>query len=305
MAVASLMFGTAWVVMGALFRGAPAQRQRKSTADRARAEPALTARPKESLLVEITDIEPVFIPEAARTSISHHMPSEVRTPSETPPLLINKGDIEALAERLTARRPAEGGHRTLITGESEEIVPFNEVVELVRALAETGVQTIVVDWSPRGNGVARMIHLDMGAGLNELLRGEAGFDHIIQRLPGTGAHAVASGSAMEPSDVALDPDVLNLVLDALDEAYDHIVVVGRHDEARQLFESIEGRFDAGVIVASRQRRAQFATDRAGTFLGFDVADIDIIRFVRQEAVIPPIAERITRATQREPIARRA
>ncbi len=46
---------------------------------------------------------------------------------------------------------------------------------------------------------------------------------------------------MDNADGDIDPDQMNLILDALDEAYDHIVVVGRHDEARKLFEAIEGR----------------------------------------------------------------
>jgi hypothetical protein len=151
-----------------------------------------------------------------------------------------------------------------------------------------------------------MSHLDVSAGLNDLLTGEASFDDIIQRLPGTSAHAIASGGGMYNSEAGIDPDQLNLVLDALDEAYDHIVVAGRHDEARKLFEAIEGRFDAGITVASLHRQAHVSEDRAGTFLGFEVADIDIIQFVRREAVAPPVTQRIMRATQqREPMARRA
>jgi hypothetical protein len=130
----------------------------------------------------------------------------------------------------------------------------------------------------------------------------AGFGDIIQRLPGTGAHAIASGGAMHQPETDIDPDHLNLVLDALDEAYDHIVIVGRHDEARRLFEGIEGRFDAGVVIVPHGR-TQFPENRPGTFLGFEVADIDVIRFMRRE--VPPVTQRIARATQGIPMARRA
>ena len=306
MAVAFLMFGTAWVVLGALFQGVPSQGARKRTAsDRIRAEPSLTAWQAEPLLREITEIDPVFVPEAARASISH-APSEAPAPTNVPPPIASEGEMELVAERLKARRPAEGGHRTLITGESEQIVPFDEAVELVRALSEGGTQAILVDWSPRGEGLASMIHLDISAGLNDLLSGEARFDDIIQRLPGTGAHTIASGRGMYNPDADIDPDQLNLVLDALDEAYDHIVVAGRHDEARKLFEAIEGRFDAGVIVATLHREPHVSEDRAGIFLGFEVADIEIVRFVRREAIAPSVTHRTTRAAQqRVPMARLA
>jgi tyrosine-protein kinase Etk/Wzc len=302
MGVASLMFGTAWVVMGSLFQGMPAQGPRRRTAaDRVRAEPSLTARQQEPLLREMTELDKVLIPEVERPALSHF---------RTGPLIaltfVGEEEVEALAEHLKARRPAEGGHRTLITGASEEIVPFDEAVELVQELANSGAQTILVDWSPSGDGIENMIHLDTVAGLNELLSGDARFDDIIQRLPGTAAHVVACGGASDNPDGDIDPDQLNLVLDALDEAYDHIVVVGRHDEARKLFEAIEGRFDAGITVAYPHQRPLASEKQPGTFLGFEVADIDIVHFVRREVLAPAVTQRITRATQQHvPMARRA
>ena len=80
--------------------------------------------------------------------------------------------------------------------------------------------------------------------------------------------------------VDIEPDQLNLVLDALDEAYDHIIVAGGQEDARFLFEAIQGRFDAGVLVADGKKRISVLEDPAGTFLGFEVSDIDVIRFER-------------------------
>ena len=71
-------------------------------------------------------------------------------------------------------------------------------------------------------------------------------------------------------------------------------------------QAIEGRFDAGIIVAYPHQRAPASENQAGTFLGFEVADIDIVRFVRREVIAPAVTQRITRATQqRIPMARRA
>jgi hypothetical protein len=93
-----------------------------------------------------------------------------------------------------------------------------------------------------------------------------------------------------------DAEQINLVLDALDEAYDHIVVVGRHGDARQLFEIIEGRFDAGIVVAESRSRAPVLEDPAGTFLGFEVAEIDVIRYERAAQAPSGMNQRIARAT---------
>ncbi|WP_339084527.1 exopolysaccharide transport family protein [Hyphomicrobium sp. ghe19] len=304
-AFASLMFGTAWIVMGSLFHSVPPQGYRKRNAsDRRRSEPPLLR--EEPLVIEMPETDPE--PEPAIVAAPAHAAVAGTTSEpaakEASCAAFNDGEMEELAGRLKARRSVGGGFRTLITGETDDIVPYAEATELVKALAKSGVQPILVDWSPSGEGFARDAGLDMKAGLNDLLTGRAGFEDIIQRLPGTTAHAVASGRAVSEDESEFDVDRLNLVLDALDEAYDHIVVVGRHDEARRLFEGIEGRFDAGITVASSLRKTADPEDRDGTFLGFEVAEIDVIRYERREAVAPALMQRLARVTQNQAVVAR-
>ena len=106
---------------------------------------------------------------------------------------------------------------------------------------------------------------------------------------------MAAGPAPGRSGVGLDADRINLVLDALDEAYQQIIVMGRYNEARQLFQTIEGRFDAGLIVSNQAMAAE-----PNVFLGFEVSDIEIVHHVRAEgsaaatARVP--AQRLKRVT---------
>jgi hypothetical protein len=264
---------------------------------------------EEPLLKDMAETEPILLTEPARTAIAAEIPEPAVLKDAVPTVFDRSemSEMEVLAERLKSRRTAEGGYRTLITGESDEIVPYAEAIELVKALAKNGAQPIIIDWSPSGDGFARSAGLDMSAGFNDLLTGDAGFEDIIQRLPATRVHAVASGQAVSDAKSEIDPDRLNLMLDALDEAYDHIVVVGRHDEARRLFEGIEGRFDAGITVASSYLRASEPEQLDGTFLGFEVAEINVIRFERREPVAPPLMQRLARVTQQHnvPMARQA
>lgn len=291
-ALAVLMFGTAWVVTIALFREA----RRSSLGEKpqlaavkplaVRADPVLPPRPEPLSEPELEAVE-----EDARPALPE--------PSQREPVtVVSESEIGALASRLGEKRPADSGHRTLLTGDTDAIDVTKETLDLVKTLSESGVQTILIDWSPKGNGMAREIGLDPGVGVNDLLRGGAGFGEAIQRLSGTNVHAIASGKALDGDAMTIDPDQINLVLDALDEAYDHIVVTGLHDEARKLFETIEGRFDAGVVVVEPRERAPVLDDPAGTFLGFEVADIDVIRFERQASDGAPIQQRIARATRR-------
>lgn len=303
-AFASLMFGTAWIVMGALFHGVPPQGYRKRNAsDRRHSEPPLLR--EEPLVSEMPEPQPEPEPEPQPAFVAAPAHAAIAGTASEPAAkeasfaAFNDGEMEELAGRLKARRSVGGGFRTLITGETDDIVPYAEATELVKALGKSGVQPILVDWSPSGEGFARDAGLDMNAGFNDLLTGRAGFEDIIQRLPGTTAHVVASGRAVSEDESEFDVDRLNLVLDALDEAYDHIVVVGRHDEARRLFEGIEGRFDAGIAVASSLRRPAEPEDRDGTFLGFEVAEIDVIRYERREAVAPALMQRLARVTQNQ------
>jgi len=238
----------------------------------------------EPLLRKITDDdEPTALPQA---------------PAVLPVPVASFREVDALSSRLVESRPAEGGHRALLTGEASGIDPTQEAIDIAKALTQIGAQVILIDWSLDGRGFARSIGLDPTVGLNDLLRGEANFGDIIQRVPGSAVHAIASGKPFDDMDDAVDSDQLNLVLDALDEAYDHIIVVGGHDEARKLFELIEGRFDAGIAVAEPRKLVAAPEDPAGTFLGFEVADIDIVRFERQAAEPAPVHQRIARVSQR-------
>jgi uncharacterized protein involved in exopolysaccharide biosynthesis len=188
--------------------------------------------------------------------------------------------VNALAGELLVRPPDIGGFRTLITGETDGVDCGPEAVELARTLADSGCDVMLVDWSLDGHGIAESLGLRSRPGFAELLLGESKFEDVVSRMPHSSAQMIAAGGgAVEPEDL-LDPDQLNLALDALDTAYDHIIVVGRMRAARALFEAIQGRFDAGVIVADENRRAARLPETPGTFLGFEVTDIELFRLER-------------------------
>jgi uncharacterized protein involved in exopolysaccharide biosynthesis len=187
--------------------------------------------------------------------------------------------VATLAGELLVRPPDIGGFRTIITGETDGVDSGPEAVELARTLADAGADVMLVDWSLDGHGIAESLGVRPCPGLSELLLGEAKFEDVVARIPASSAQIIATGAAGEPDEL-LDPDQLNLALDALDTAYDHIIIVGRTRAARALFEAIQGRFDAGVIVADSKRRASKLPDAPGTFLGFEVTDIELFRLER-------------------------
>jgi len=293
-AIASLMLGTAWVVTKALFQSA--RRGSQATKPLQRAKPlSLQPEPdfppyREPLLREMEDDE------ISTAQYAPPWPPSYEPQRQAPAVATSASDIGALVLRLMQKRPQSGGHRTILTGENQNIDASKEALGLVKALAQSGEQVILVDWNPDGQDLASSIGLNPSAGINDLLRGEANFGEIIQRLPGSDAHAIASGNALEHPEAPVDSDHLNLVLDALDEAYDFIVVTGPHDAARELFETIEGRFDTGIVVTEPHAQTPAVQDPIDTFLGFEVADIDIVRFERRVSEISTVQQRIARAT---------
>ena len=182
---------------------------------------------------------------------------------------------DALIARILDRTPERGGFRTLVAGETSSVDATGVAIELAKGLALAGQPAMLVEWSYGSGLVARQVALDTAPGIAELLSGAATFENVIACIPDTECHFIASGDNLGEAASVIDADQLNLVLDALDEAYAHIVIVGEHDAVRHLFETIQGRCDAGVVVAANP--SPVLRDPVDTFLGFEVADIEIIR----------------------------
>lgn len=259
--IASLIFGTAWMVIKTSLlsaRSAVASPADRAAPVAASAEPVLPAagRPPENRVVDS------IAPPVTETHTLTRMPD--------------------LAARLAARRPPQGGHRALITGESNAVDCARDAIALARMLAVQNTDVVLVNWSAVGEGIDAEAGVEPATGFTELVLAKASFDAAVRLLPQSSVHFIGCGAPIEARD-KIDPDQLNLILDALDEAYDQIIVTGKHDDARLLFEAIEGRFDTGITVAEQSRRVSVLEEPAGAFLGFEVTDIDVIRYERAQA----------------------
>lgn len=185
--------------------------------------------------------------------------------------------VPSIARQLVTKAQGRTGFRTLVTGEGASTNAALVAIELARQLARQTQQVILLDWSLDGVGLAPELGVSPTLGIVDVLSGRASFEDVIERMAGSEAHVIAAGSSAAGTAAAKDKDRVNMLLDALDDAYDHVVIAGGWDALRDLFTTIEGRIDAGVIVASGEEQ--------GTptgFLGFTVADLDVIRYEPQE-----------------------
>ncbi len=240
--------------------------------NRGRSQPraaAVVAAPEPPML------EPASPTVAAAPAMTRSAPA---TPAHPTPDSLTLASAAAVARRLLANGDAQGGYRSVIAGEAEGIDAREHAAEVAATLAEHGKQVVLVDWSFDGRGMSEALGLAATPGILDLIEGRASFDDVIRRLPDGDVHIVACGSARAAGAGKLDADRINLVLDALDEAYDHIIVTGPHGGIVELFLAIQGRFDAGVLVCDSKRDGRAPV--AGTFLGYQVADIDVLRLDR-------------------------
>lgn len=190
--------------------------------------------------------------------------------------------IPSYAAYLIGSAPVDGGFRQLIAGANETIDPSDEAIDLVAELSDAGSRVLLVDWNLDGKRLHSYIETDGAVALVDVMTGRADFDDVLVTLPDSNVHYIYAAEA-PAHDELLDEEALNLVLDALDEAYDHVVVVSRYADARALFETIQGRFDAGMTVAEASVGTPLPSE--DSFLEFEVADIEIVHYVRSVAQV--------------------
>ncbi|MDX2204276.1 MAG: exopolysaccharide transport family protein [Hyphomicrobiaceae bacterium] len=247
-AVATALLGLAAIIVHALFTGA-----RGGTAMPAMRGPLM---------------RPDARPAAARLAANRHAPCF--------------DSVATLARALADRAENRRGFRVMVATDVANAPIGGMPAELVRHLSRLGRAVLLLDWSPDGAGLAAKSDVPQRRGFADVLAGTASFEEVIAPLPGSSAHMITAGSALVTE--ALDRDRINMLLDALDEAYDHVVLAGTYGRLKELFKTIEGCIDAGVVVATPN-----ATPAAGDFLGFHVADLDVIRYVGAEPALSTLA----------------
>ncbi|MFN3869717.1 MAG: GumC family protein, partial [Hyphomicrobiaceae bacterium] len=286
-AVATLLLGIAWVITRALLVGArggnPANPKRRAS-DHAAPEAMGAAMRAQTQRAGDVAAVPLAATNRATGSVASKSDRGNVAAADDAAGVAEISTVARLARQLRAIAPEKGGFRTLVAGETNLIDASTEAIELAEELEREGLQVVLIDWSASGAGFARQSGLATTPGIVDLMLGNASFEDVIQSIPGSSVHVIASGSPLDPDGPAdqLDDERLNLLLDALDEAYDHIIVTGRYEEARLLFETIQGRVDAGITVGDLRRKAPALSDPPGTFLGFEVTDIELLRLNRAE-----------------------
>lgn len=247
-------------------------------------EPGLPVEPAPEKSLERAPLEAEHEVEAEQTAAAD--PHVVDAPADLEVAQIPEPEIsvpaipeirthDAMAGRIEAQHKAGlSGTRTLLTGSDDLFALAREAAGICRAIAGNGHTVIMVDWSLNGQGIAESLGLPTWPGFNELIDGRARFEDVVRSFSDSEVHVIPCGRGL--SDDLIDSDSINFLLDALDDVYEHIVVVARTHAAQRLFEAIQGRFDCGVtLVGDDEEKALVRARGAASFLGFEVEGIEL------------------------------
>lgn len=278
--LATLLVGLAWsvttaIVMGPASSGGSRSEQKGSKSDRAMGLVPL-ATPLVAAASTVTGSARIAAPTVAQT-----------TPVKPAAIEPNR-DIAATVAALLDR-DVDGACRTLIAGDSNGFDAAAEALAIAKDLSAAGKAVVLVDWSTGTTSLTDQAGGAAAPGLAQLIQGDVAFEDAIQKLADTEAHLVSAGNALDDPSVMFDADRANLVLDALDEAFEHIIVYANHDAARDLFEATQGRFDTGVVVADLATAAE-----GNVFLGFDVGEMVVHHILRAPEPTAPVASTLPR-----------
>lgn len=166
---------------------------------------------------------------------------------------------------LTAQVRAMGRGVVVVTRTASE--PSSELaLDLARELSEGGAHSVFVDLDAEA-AVSRKAGAQSGIG--DLLLGRVSFGEAIERDPKSRAHILGAGRITPDIAAILSADRFSIVLGALAQSYDHIVIaapnlIGYSSASRlarftrgMVVVTLEGNSDAGIAAAETLRGMGF------------------------------------------------
>ncbi|MGI9414779.1 MAG: hypothetical protein ACR2PM_13985, partial [Hyphomicrobiales bacterium] len=98
------------------------------------------------------------------------------------------------------------------------------LANLARTFAQNGAKIIAVDADPDSDEMAEVFMAGEGLGLSDLLTGRAAFTDAVTRDPMSSLQILRQGGQAAPAQSLFGGKRMDYVLDALDQAYDFVLV---------------------------------------------------------------------------------
>jgi Mrp family chromosome partitioning ATPase len=147
-------------------------------------------------------------------------PTAAAIPDTHPELGTGLNELESLAAEL--RAAGEGARKLAILGSGENENVTMTALTLARLLSRSA-KVVLIDLSATSPALNAVSNDPAAPGLSDLIRGEASFGQVITKDRLSQVHLVTAGKAGADRTLMASPR-LNLALDALLWAYDHVVL---------------------------------------------------------------------------------
>ncbi len=166
-------------------------------------------------------------PEASdseETSAAGNVPDErlavpMGEPTAKPVAGLAIGDIA-----LALRELGEPGRRIAAIGAARNVGTTHAALELARALANAGGRVVLADLSLKAPNLSVLSTDPDAPGLADLVQNKASFADIVTRDKFSRVHIVGTGKVDGDMSMILTSARLAMTLDALAQAYDHLVI---------------------------------------------------------------------------------
>lgn len=169
-------------------------------------------------------------------------------------------DMAALLAAVRQHGRAEGAVRLLVTGADDSIPIVPMALRIARALSEDA-RVVLVDCGAKPDMLTTLLRAAETSpvpGLGDLLAGGSSFAEVIHRDPQSRAHLVPAGTIAEQEDSA----GFAVLVDALGETYDCVVLAAPVPGPDETLRGIEGCDIAVLLLTGRQAEAEIEACRA-------------------------------------------
>ena len=151
--------------------------------------------------------------------------------SEKRPLIALKDPRNPLVESFRTLRTnlsylnvEDGSNTLLITSAGPNEGKTTTAVNLAIVMADSGARVALVDADLRKPSVAKMLGIEGGAGLSDLLVGKAKFDEVLQQFGRKQLTVLPAGRIPPNPSELLGYKAMGKVLDMLSEHFDYVIV---------------------------------------------------------------------------------
>ena len=149
-------------------------------------------------------------------------------------------DLIGPIQHRIEQTPSASGLCVLVTG--DQPLAFAQGLTLARNLAQSK-DVVLLDLEGKSADQFGLSALRRGAGIVQLLEGEASFSEVIRRDRQPQLHLVGRGQGG-----MLTPSDLDMIVDTLTDHYDHLVILAPHPEHSDLTLSLAPLADFVVLV---------------------------------------------------------